>query len=271
MKKIALIESSNILMLRIEKLLKQYHLEIHPLKPTEGVVSSVHLYINDTDLLVLDLDTFPYDAFDFIKNIHKHKKNQEYPITLITSKITKSDLIKYATIGITDIITKPFNNYEFMAKILKYTSAPTYEETKPEKKQPLQANILVWDDSLSVHDDTIDQEHQMIIEKFSALYNYMKQGLGHDYYHELLDFLQYYVETHFEHEEIYQEQIQYPNRMKHKVSHQNFINQIETIIKDGQDKTVTNDDLIKISLFLKNWLVHHILTEDTKISEFSQK
>lgn len=271
MKKIALIESSNILMLRIEKLVKQYQLKVHAIKPTEGITNNIHLYLKDTELLILDLDTFPYDAFNLIKNIHKYKKDQEYPITIIASKITKSDLIQYTSIGITDIVTKPFINYEFMAKILKYTSAPTYEETKPEKRQPLQVNILVWDDSLSVRDDTIDQEHQMIIEKFSVLYNYMKQGLGHNYYHELLDFLQYYIETHFEHEETYQESILYPLRLEHKKLHQNFIEQVQSIIREGQNKTVTNDDLIKISLFLKNWLVHHILTEDTKISEFSQK
>lgn len=269
MKTIGLVESSNIYKLRIEKLFRDYSLSTETLHANLNLVTSFKRYSSKIDLLVMDIDVINELPGNVLEAIVNNKKSRELPLVLICRQVTKTDLIEYAKLGIEDIIMKPFSDLDLMAKVLKYTSAPTFEKMN---ENPIQEeasnNLLAWQDELSVQDSTIDQEHKMIIEKFNHLYTLMKSGKGHKYYPQLLDFLNHYIETHFTNEEALQVSIGFPLYEEHKMLHKAFTNQIKTIIDHHDPKNVSNQALIAINLFLKNWLLHHILTEDVKISHF---
>lgn len=269
MKTIGLVETSNIYKLRMEHLFKEYHLNIENIQANANLPTIFKLHNKHLDLLIIDMDVISELFGDVLTAIVNNKLSKDFPFVIICSSMTKKDLIYFANLGIEDIILKPFTDLDLMAKVLKYTSAPTFKYLDDNhSSEPVSTNLLVWRDELSVHDSVIDQEHQLIIEKFNHLYDLMKNGKGHKYYPQLLEFLNQYIETHFSNEEALQTSINYPLYEEHKMLHKAFTDQIKTIVRDHDPENVSNQALISINLFLKNWLLHHILTEDMKISHF---
>ena len=96
----------------------------------------------------------------------------------------------------------------------------------------------------------------------------MKSGKGHEYYDELLQFLKKYVTTHFAHEEKIQLELNYPGYEKHKMLHQEFYNKVLEMEQSHQGGFTTDRELIYISLYVRDWLYHHILLEDVQIGAY---
>lgn len=127
---------------------------------------------------------------------------------------------------------------------------------------------LRWDDDFKIDVNEIDEEHKKIIDKYERLYELMKEGKGHKYYLELLLFLNDYVNTHFAHEQLLHKKENYPLKEAHIEIHEEFKASILKLQKLGLEKDITDMDLIKINIFIKNWLVHHILIEDRKFGDY---
>lgn len=267
MHKIALIENINFSKIRIEKLLNQYsETSIVTFNAAMLEKPEFQRVLKQVDMLIVDADCFSGDYIDQLGALRESEAFNKMPIIVVSSNIDKAQLSKLSSFGIDNIILKPFEDLALLDKVLKYRSAPEYlDSCKVEKSIAGNMSVLSWDSVFSIGVDEIDSEHQLIFEKFAKLYMLMRDGSGHAYYHELLEFLKFYIETHFEHEEKRQHDIGYSLRDMHKKLHQDFKDQVENIINNHRDSSVTNDDLVKISLFLKNWLIHHILVEDKKM------
>lgn len=128
--------------------------------------------------------------------------------------------------------------------------------------------FIEWSDKLKIGIESIDEEHRLLIEEFEQLYNLMREGKGHSFFDELLDFLETYIEKHVVNEERIQEIMGYDKSEEHKMIHQMFKAQVNSIINEHQGKDVTDHDLLEINRFLHSWLSNHILVEDMKIGEF---
>ncbi len=128
-----------------------------------------------------------------------------------------------------------------------------------------------WQKDYEIGVDEIDLEHKSIIDNYEKLYHYMITGKGHDYYDEMVQFLEKYVNEHFVHEELFQKSINYDQMAEHAEHHRLFKEKVFGIIANQKEKEVTNMDLVRINLFLKDWLLHHILVEDAKIGIFLGK
>jgi hemerythrin len=172
-----------------------------------------------------------------------------------------------AKIGNIDVLLKPFNDIELLEKILKYRLAPLIENIKVPIKTVSNFRFK-WNDGYKIGVEIIDDEHKQIVDHFEELYFNMSNGRGLKYYEQLLSFLQMYVNDHFEHEEKLQREISYDFADNHKILHENFKSQINQIIEEHKIKEVTNQELIRLTLFIKEWLIHHILVEDKKIAFF---
>jgi hemerythrin-like metal-binding protein len=127
--------------------------------------------------------------------------------------------------------------------------------------------FIEWNETLEIGIKEIDNEHKSIISKFEELYQKMREGKGHQFYRELITFLDDYVNTHLAHEETYQKEIDYINYEAHKEKHDEFRHILEELKEEELDD-ITNAELIRINLLMKDWLVHHILEEDMKIGQF---
>ena len=128
--------------------------------------------------------------------------------------------------------------------------------------------FIEWSDDLKIGIESIDEEHRLLILEFEKLYTLMRQGKGHSFFEELLDFLEMYIEKHIVNEEEIQRIIGYDQQEEHKMVHQMFREKVNSIVEEHKGKAVTDHDLLEINRFLHNWLSNHILVEDMKIGEF---
>jgi hemerythrin len=226
----------------------------------------------NSDLIIMDLDNYDVDVVALITSIKADVITKEIPIILLSSQSDLRTLKKAIKAGCTDFVTKPFSNEVLIEKVhkltkLEFTSTENSSSYFDERTEMPEANMK-WSEHYEIGIEEIDNEHKEIIINYEKLYELMKKGLGHEYYEELVAFLTSYVNNHFAHEEAFQESINYDKHSQHIAYHQLFKEKVEQIIASHDKKTVTNLDLIKINLFIKDWLIHHILVEDRKIGEF---
>jgi hemerythrin len=124
---------------------------------------------------------------------------------------------------------------------------------------------IEWDDSFSVNNIEIDNQHKQWI----AIYNKMYDGLidadsnaYQDTAVEVLQALLDYTRKHFAFEEEYMREIDYPDVTRHYRIHKDFDSQIYSYNRDLREgKVVLNSQILKL---IENWLLDHILIEDKK-------
>lgn len=131
--------------------------------------------------------------------------------------------------------------------------------------------MIVWNQSLAVGVENIDTEHKAIFDMFSKLYDQMRTGGGHDYYEEMVDFLNDYVHSHLDHEEVFQREINYPDHENHKKLHDELRADVDKMLQTHKESGVSNQELIKLNLFVKDWLINHIHEVDIKLAEYYKK
>jgi len=132
---------------------------------------------------------------------------------------------------------------------------------------------VVWDESFSVGDKELDEQHKRWIDIHNRLHDELLNGsvdtlksLAADALREMLR----YVDHHFECEERYMADIGFPEASAHWRLHKDFDSMIYSMLREIEDgdMPVLNSELIKI---LQNWLVNHILVEDRKFADFKNK
>lgn len=124
----------------------------------------------------------------------------------------------------------------------------------------------------TVFDETLDSQHNQLIQQYNALHEVLINGSlseSTDEQATTLENMVEYAETHFKTEEKYMEDIGYPDTEKHKQTHQNFRDRINSLQRDmDQGRVVLSTTLMK---FLKNWIVEHIAIEDKKYGQYHKQ
>lgn len=129
--------------------------------------------------------------------------------------------------------------------------------------------LLEWNDSFSVGVTEIEAQHKNLVSYLNDLHFAMTQGKGNTILQSLLARLVDYTKTHFENEEKYMKQWNYPGYIYHKGEHDAFVKKVadfKTKFEAGQT-TLSIDILI----FLKEWVFNHILGTDKKYGPFFNK
>ncbi len=125
----------------------------------------------------------------------------------------------------------------------------------------------LWKDSLLIGNTQIDNEHKKLVQAIDALMDACMQGRGKDKVTETLNFVEQYTKIHFSHEEELQKQSEYPDRVRHKQLHDEYI---KTIASLKNELVQTGGGIVftgKLNSVLVDWLVKHIGTEDTKVGK----
>jgi hemerythrin-like metal-binding protein len=182
-------------------------------------------------------------------------------------------LNKAIALGCTDFIIKPFANDTFIRKVVLNLAKSDSSQIKLKNETRVQdeeegIHMLKWNTAFEIGVQSIDDDHKNIIEHFEKLYLLMKSGHGHAYYPEFLAFLEKYVDTHFKREEALQREIGYDGYDQHLQLHNVFKMKVKELIIAHGNEVASNRDLIRINLFIKDWLIHHILLADHKIGLF---
>ena len=127
-------------------------------------------------------------------------------------------------------------------------------------------SLIIWDDSLILDIEQIDQQHRRLIDLINQLHAAMKNNYGSDKVGEILGGLIEYTAKHFKAEEDLFEQYRYPEADSHKTAH---VNLVEKVV-DFQQQFEKGEAFVSMELmdFLKDWLVTHIKGTDKKYAPF---
>lgn len=122
---------------------------------------------------------------------------------------------------------------------------------------------IEWNDQYNLNLEHIDLQHQKLVAQINLLDENILKGSEQDKIGEILNVLVSYTQKHFRDEEDYMAEINYPELEAHKIEHEALIKEVANfLVKRAED----NDfDSFELLLFLKEWLIDHILQSDKKI------
>jgi hemerythrin len=123
---------------------------------------------------------------------------------------------------------------------------------------------IIWDDSLSVGIDLIDEQHKKLIKRLGNLSQAVKSNQAVGEILKTLDFLVEYTDYHFSTEEKHMSELQYPGFNEHKAQHEQFKGSLKNLIDDFEEEGATSALSTAINVFLMNWLVDHIKSVDVE-------
>lgn len=124
-----------------------------------------------------------------------------------------------------------------------------------------------WSEEYSVHLRVIDNDHKDLVNTVNALHEAISGGANRGNIGHIIGNLAKYVDEHFSREEALMETYDYPDLARHKRIHRHLTRTVYAIriIFGSKPKTI---DPSKLLSFLRDWLIHHILEEDTKYAPY---
>lgn len=123
---------------------------------------------------------------------------------------------------------------------------------------------LQWAPTISVHVDSIDNQHKKLFEITNNLIDIFENGQG-DFMSVLTELVDY-TTVHFHDEQIVLMNEKYPSFVEHVGEHEKFIEQISEFLElyDHGNKELG----FKMVLFLKDWLAYHVSKVDMQYAAF---
>jgi len=132
--------------------------------------------------------------------------------------------------------------------------------------------LFEWDDSYSVNNAKIDEQHQRFFEIINELDDAMMSGgrrASQRAMTESIQALEEYAVFHFDDEERYMEALGYPDQVVHHQEHARLVDRIgQYRYKTATGKIVLNSELVKT---MANWITGHIMNSDKKYAAFAAR
>lgn len=123
-----------------------------------------------------------------------------------------------------------------------------------------------WDEKYSVNVDTLDEQHKHLFDIVKRLYIALEDKDDRIALALVINDLVKYSKEHFIEEERYLIRNQYPNYEAHKKQHDVFMTKIEQFAADyNSGRYLLHFDIL---LFLKNWVLQHILVADKHFGDY---
>jgi hemerythrin len=125
---------------------------------------------------------------------------------------------------------------------------------------------LVWDNTLSVQIQEIDEDHRRLVDLFNLLGHAVEQGETPVYVEALFEELISGTIWHFKHEERLMIKYGYEGLQEHREEHDDLIENITALQKQRREegKMVSSEDIV----FLEHWLTGHILGADMDLGAY---
>ena len=127
-------------------------------------------------------------------------------------------------------------------------------------------NLINWNDSYSVGNAEMDEQHKKLIEIINKLFKSFKEGNAQEILSEILDEMIDYANFHLNSEEKLLLKHDYPEKDNHEAIHQEFRDKTKELKLTIQKKD--ENAHYQIIEYLKDWWMNHILIEDMKYSVF---
>jgi len=112
--------------------------------------------------------------------------------------------------------------------------------------------------------DVIDKQHKELFERIDALLVATYKGSEKKELEKIVEFLEGYIETHFETEEELMLKYKYSDLDKHRNEHQSFVFTFESIKSELVNKGANSYLAIRVEKEIRNWWGSHVLETDKK-------
>lgn len=131
-----------------------------------------------------------------------------------------------------------------------------------------------WAEHCKIGHDQLDQQHKQMLLTVEELLEALNEDEDKEVEAEcrrVMDFLKGYVVVHFSTEEMYQEEIGYPDIEHHKQLHKemtDIVMELEyELIRNHYDRAAVQ----QVANALTRWWMYHIMLEDKKIVAYANK
>lgn len=124
--------------------------------------------------------------------------------------------------------------------------------------------MLVWDESLELGIDLIDNQHRAIFEQINLLIKSFDEDTQQDRAYEVLCFVEEYVNKHFSTEEFFLEKHKYNDYDSHIQMHRAFSKQLTEYKINHRKSGITKLAAIEMHDFLNSWWNNHIIKIDSR-------
>jgi hemerythrin-like metal-binding protein len=125
---------------------------------------------------------------------------------------------------------------------------------------------IAWNEAFSVGIDRIDNQHKQLIDMINYLEDNRDGGAHFEVVSETLTRLTQYLQLHFQAEEDLMMQYHVPDLQSHREEHLKFTKQVSGFCVQVMNDRL--DILDELRTFLREWLVHHIMTTDMKYADY---
>lgn len=131
---------------------------------------------------------------------------------------------------------------------------------------------IEWDSSFEVGDPEIDAQHLDLFTNSIKLLNSINKNADKTDIYKLITLIEDYTNIHFDTEEKYLEQNNYPFIERQKTQHQNLIRSFKLLKKEIDSKTASKVFLMfRIQILLIDWIVNHVFKEDQHFGKYINK
>ena len=126
--------------------------------------------------------------------------------------------------------------------------------------------LLEWKDTYSVNIAVIDKQHKHLIDIINRLHSAILSGKANDALTDILTDLVYYTIYHFDTEEKFFDEHDYPQSEQHKNEHNDLVQKVAALQQkqDNGEKVLS----LEVMTFLQNWLQDHILGSDLEYAPY---
>jgi hemerythrin-like metal-binding protein len=125
---------------------------------------------------------------------------------------------------------------------------------------------FAWDDSFAVGIHTFDEDHKRLFRLVNELHDSVDIGAQEEELRRALSELIRYTMTHFQAEEAAMKGFSYPGLDEHHEQHEQLTQQVLAFVRQyGHGQATIGLSLLT---FLQDWLTHHVLETDHRMSDF---
>ena len=126
-----------------------------------------------------------------------------------------------------------------------------------------------WKEKYAVNITVIDDQHKKLLEIINELKQIINNNLCEKKVSGVFFQLAYLIDHYFIKEEIYLNDLRYPNIEQHKIEHNKFIDRIIQFQKDVENNKP--DLCLEIYKYLEDWFDDHILKYNKEAVEYLLK
>lgn len=126
-----------------------------------------------------------------------------------------------------------------------------------------------WKEKYAVNITVIDDQHKKLLEIINELKQVINNNLCEKKVSGVFFQLAYLIDHYFIKEEIYLNDLKYPNIEQHKIEHNKFIDRIIQFQKDVENNKP--DLCLEIYKYLEDWFDDHILKYNKEAVEYLLK